>query len=96
MVAGPRAGTCFSFAAGDCDTLEEVRRKNKQLRLQLSKSPWPTLKCFSANGQTYSLPLRAGSRDLWRLPPEPMLAYLAGFFDGMAAFHVAKICLDAF
>ena len=62
--------------------MEEVRRKNKQLRVQLSKSPWPILKSFSANGKTYSLPLRAESRDLRRLPPEPVLAYLAGFFDG--------------
>ncbi|CAE7391726.1 unnamed protein product, partial [Symbiodinium sp. CCMP2456] len=81
-VAGPRAGKCFSLAAGDCDTLEEVRRKNKQLRVQLGKSPWPILKCFSANGRTYSLPLRAESRDLRRLPSEPVLAFMAGFFDG--------------
>ncbi|OLP93321.1 hypothetical protein AK812_SmicGene24781 [Symbiodinium microadriaticum] len=82
VVAGPRAKTCRSSAPGFCETLEEVRRKNKQLRIQLSKSPWPTLSCFSAKGRTYSLPLRAERRDLRRLPPEPVLAYLAGFFDG--------------
>ena len=82
MVAGPRAGMCRSSAAGVCETLEEVRRKNKQLRVQLDKSPWPILRCFSAKGQNYSLPLRAESRDLRRLRPERVLAYLAGFFDG--------------
>ena len=82
MVAGPRAGMCRSSAAGVCETLEEVRRKNKQLRVQLDKSPWPILRCFSAKGQNYSLPLRAESRELRRLPPEPVLTYLAGFFDG--------------
>ena len=82
VVAGPRAGTCRSSAAGDCDTLEEVRRKNKQLRVQLGKSPWPILRSFSAKGQNYRLPFRAESKDLRRLPPEPVLAYLAGFFDG--------------
>ncbi|CAE7391748.1 unnamed protein product [Symbiodinium sp. CCMP2456] len=56
--------------------------KNKQLRVQLIKSSWPILNFFSANGQTYSLPMRAASRDLPHLPSEPMLAYLAGFFDG--------------
>ena len=71
-----------SFCAEAFDTSKEVQMRNKQLRVQLSKSPWPILKCFSANGQTYSLPLRAESRDLPRLPPEPVLAYLAGFFDG--------------
>ena len=71
-----------SFCTEAFDTLKEVQMKNTQLRVQLCKSPWPTLKFFSANGQTYSLPLRAESRDLRRLPPEPVLAYLAGFFDG--------------
>ena len=71
-----------SFCAEAFDTLREVRMKNKQLRVQLNKSPWPILKCFSAKGRTCSLPLRAESRDLRRLPPEPVLAYLAGFFDG--------------
>ena len=72
---------CRLFAEGS-DTLEEVRRKNEQLRVQLSKTPWPDLKFFSSNGRSYSLPLRAESRDLKRLPSEPVLEYLAGFFDG--------------
>ena len=71
-----------SFCAEAFDTSKEVQMKNKQLRVQLSKSPWPTLSCFSVKGQTYSLPLRAECKDLRRLPPEPVLAYLAGFFDG--------------
>ena len=71
-----------SFCTEAVDTLKEVQMQNKQLRVQLSKSPWPILSCFSSQGQTYSLPLRAESRDLKRLATEPVLAYLAGFFDG--------------
>ena len=80
---GSLAGeACGSLAAGHCDTLKEVRRKNKQLRVQLKNSPWPDLKCFSANRQTNSLPLQAKSRGLPRLPSKARMAYLAGFFDG--------------
>ena len=82
MVAGPKVETCCSLAAGYGDTLKELRRKNKQLREQLNRTPWPILKCFSSNGQSYSLPLRAESRDLAHLPSESRLAYLSGFFDG--------------
>ena len=64
------------------DTLKEVQAKNKQLCVKLGKSPWPELRLFSSRGQSYRLPLRAESRDLKRLPSEPVLAYLAGFFDG--------------
>ncbi|CAE7316734.1 unnamed protein product, partial [Symbiodinium sp. CCMP2456] len=62
--------------------LEEVQSKNKQLRLRLSELRWPQLACFSSNGRTYSLPLRAESRDLLLPPSASVLAYLAGFFDG--------------
>ena len=70
-----------SFCAEAFDSLKEVQMQNKQLRAQLSKSPWPILSCFSSQG-TYSLPLRAEGRHLSRLPSELVLAYLAGFFDG--------------
>ena len=73
---------CSFRCAGAFDALKEVQMQTKQLRVQLSKSPWPILSCFSSQGQTYSLPLRAESRDLTRLPSELVLAYLAGFFDG--------------
>ena len=76
------ADVCSVLRAEASDTLKEVQAKNKQLCIKLSKSPWPILKYFWANGQTCSLPLRAESRDLKRLPSEPVLAYLAGFFDG--------------
>ena len=76
------ADFCRKFRAEASDTLEQVQRKNKQLRVQLSKSPWPKLKFFSSKGQNYGLPLRAESRDLRCLPVGPVLAYLAGFFDG--------------
>ena len=72
---------CRLFAEGS-DTLKEVRRKNEQLRVQLNKTPWPDLKFFISNGRSYSLPLPAESRHLSQPPSEPMLAYLAGFFDG--------------
>ena len=72
---------CRLFAEGS-DTLKEVRRKNEQLRVQLNKTPWPDLKFFTSNGRSYSLPLRAESRDLKHLPSEPVLACLSGFFDG--------------
>ena len=64
------------------DMLKELQSKNKNLRVQLSKSPWPDLKGFWANGQNYSLPLRAESSDSLHMPSEAMLDYLAGFFDG--------------
>ena len=76
------ADVCGRLRTEASDSLKEVQRKNKQLRVQLSKSPWPDLKFFSAKGQTYGLPLRAESRDLPRFPSKARLAYLAGFFDG--------------
>ncbi|CAE7859266.1 unnamed protein product [Symbiodinium sp. KB8] len=83
VAAATRAGV-WALAAALLAALchEEVRRKNKQLREQLSKTPWPILKCFSSNGQNYSLPLRAQSRDLAHLRSESRLAYMSGFFDG--------------
>ena len=77
------ADVCCQFRVEASDTLKEAQRKNEQLRVQLSKSPWPALTLFSSKGQSYSLPLRAEMRrDLRHLAPEPVLAYLAGFFDG--------------
>ncbi|CAE7499603.1 unnamed protein product [Symbiodinium sp. CCMP2592] len=80
--AGPLVETCLSLGAGSCDTLKEVQSKNQQLRARLSEVRWPKLACFRANGRTYSLPLRAESRNLLHPPSESLLAYLAGFFDG--------------
>ena len=73
---------CSFCGAGAFDALKEVQMQTKQLRVQLSKSPWPILKLFSSSGRSYSLPLRAESRELKCLPCKPVLAYLAGFFDG--------------
>ena len=84
-VVGParfNANVCSELRAEAADTLKEVRGKNKQLRVELSKSRWPELKCFSSGGQNYNLPLRAEGRDSSRLPSKAMLAYLSGFFDG--------------
>ena len=84
-VAGPArfsADVCSGLRAEASDTLRVVQGKNEQLRVQLTNTPWPLLKCFSSQGQTYSLPLRAVSGDLTRLPSDSVLAYLAGFFDG--------------
>ena len=76
--AGPR----LTLSADPCDTLQEVCSKNKDLRKELDKLPWPDLKCFSAKGRTYGLPLRAESRELSQRPATARLEYLAGFFDG--------------
>ena len=76
------AGTHCGLSANAGDALQEIRRKNKDLRKELDKLPWPELKCFSANGRTYNLPLRAESRELWQRPAKARLEYLAGFFDG--------------
>ncbi|CAE7538556.1 AQR1 [Symbiodinium sp. CCMP2592] len=63
-------------------TLQEIQKENEDLRKELKKLPWPMLKYFWANGRTYSLPLRAESRDLSHRPAQARLEYLAGFFDG--------------
>ncbi|CAE7766385.1 petC-1 [Symbiodinium microadriaticum] len=81
-VARFNANVCSLLHAEASDMLEEVQMKNHHLRAALSKSPWPILKCFSSNGQTCSLPLRAERRDFPQLPSKARLAYLAGFFDG--------------
>ena len=91
------ANVCSMLHAEKSDMLKEVQGKNKQLRVQLDKSPWPILRCFSAKGRNYSLPLRAESRDLGRPPPEPVLAYLAGFFDGdgcVSCPNLSGCCLN--
>ncbi|CAE7809659.1 bgs4, partial [Symbiodinium sp. CCMP2456] len=72
----------LSSSAHPDDTLPEIRRKIESLRQLLTKFPWPKLKCFCANGRTYSLPLRAVSREPSHRPAKARLEYLAGFFDG--------------
>ena len=72
----------LSSSAHPDDTLQEIRRKNKDLRQLLKKAPWPRLKHFSANGRSYSLPLRAESREPSHRSAKARLEYLAGFFDG--------------
>ena len=76
------ADVCCKFRVEASDTLKEAQRKNEQLRVQLSKSPWPELRLFSSRGQSYTLPLRAQSRDSSHLASEAGLAYWSGFFDG--------------
>ena len=71
-----------ALSANSGDTMQEIRRKNNDLRKLLKTLPWPELKCFSANGRTYNLPLRAESRELSQRPAKARLEYLAGFFDG--------------
>ena len=56
-LANAAPGIYRTLSADPCDTLQEVRRKNKDLRKELSKLPWPELRCFSAEGCTHSLPL---------------------------------------
>ncbi|OLQ14147.1 hypothetical protein AK812_SmicGene1774 [Symbiodinium microadriaticum] len=68
-------------SANLADTLQEIQKNNKYLRKELKKAPWPSLKHFSARGRTYSLPLRAESREPSKRPAKARLEYLAGFFD---------------
>ncbi|CAE7726589.1 unnamed protein product [Symbiodinium sp. CCMP2456] len=86
-VVGPQAETFRSLSVSPSDTPKAVQRKNKKLRAKLSKSPWPELTCFEAQGRVYPLPLRAGSRNSatshWHdISITSRLRYLAGFFDG--------------
>ena len=76
------AGIRPTLSANSGDTLQEIQRKNEDLRKELQQSSWPKLKCFGANGRSYSLPLRAESREPSHRPAEARLEYLAGFFDG--------------
>ena len=76
------AGTHRTLCANSGDALPEMQTKNEDLRQLLYKAPWPRLKCFSANGRTYNLPLRAESRVPSHRPAKARLEYLAGFFDG--------------
>ena len=72
----------FNLSAHPGDTLREIEQKNKDIRQLLKKTPWPNLELFSASDRTYSLPLRAGSRELSHRPAKARLEYLTGFFDG--------------
>ena len=81
-LATAAAGLHHTLSANPSDTLQEVRRKNEDLRKLLQKTPWPKLRYFWANGRSYSLPLRAGSREPSHRPAKARLEYLAGFFDG--------------
>ena len=71
-----------TLSANLADRLPEIQRKNKDLRKELKKAPWPRLLRFSASGRTYCLPLRAESRERSHRPAKARLEYLAGFFDG--------------
>ena len=97
-LATAAAGMHRTLYANFCETLQEVRiksqdmrkepllqdiqRKNEELRKLLKKTPWPKLQYFWANGRTYSLPLRAESSEPSHRAAKARLEYLAGFFDG--------------
>ncbi|CAE7411005.1 unnamed protein product, partial [Symbiodinium microadriaticum] len=81
-LATAAAGVHHNLSANLCDTLQDIRRKNEDLRKLLKKTPWPMLKYFSADGRTYGLPLKAESGELSHRPAKARLEYLAGFFDG--------------
>ena len=61
--------------------VEEVGKKNRQLKNILSKTRWPNLTCFEANGCTHVLPLRNSCAALGTVA-DATLRFLAGFFDG--------------
>ena len=71
-----------SLLAGSLEPLQEVRRKNRELRDLLRTLPWPSLKSFEAHGNIYDLPQTNAGPSL-TLPMTARLRYLAGFFgDG--------------
>ena len=72
-----------TFAACQRDPLEEVNRKNVQLRLLLKSTPWPRLQDFKLQEAVYTLP-HSGRKQLvgMSVVEASKLQYLAGFFDG--------------
>ena len=70
-----------NLSALPSDKIEEVGRKNMQLRNILNRTRWPNLTCFEANGRVYDLPLRKSCAELGAAK-DATLRFLAGFFDG--------------
>ena len=72
-----------TYAAYQRDPLEEVNRKNVQLRLLLKVTPWPRLQDFKLQEAVYTLP-HSGRKQLVEMSvvEASKLQYLAGFFDG--------------
>ena len=77
-------GDVEKLAAHPADKVEEVGRKNLQLRNVLKTIHWRKLTCFEANGQIYDLPLpvlrQAGA--CMNTLEDATVRFLAGFFDG--------------
>ncbi|CAE7245549.1 unnamed protein product [Symbiodinium sp. CCMP2456] len=70
-----------NLSALPSDKVEEVGKKNMQLRSILNRTQWPSLTCFEANGRMYDLPLRTSCADPGTAK-DATLRLLAGFFDG--------------
>ena len=70
-----------SLVTSSGEPLQELRRKNRQLRDLLNTVRWSGLPYFEAHGHTYDLPLKNAGMSL-TLPTSERLRYLAGFFDG--------------
>ena len=70
-----------SLVASSCESLQAVRKKNRELRDVLNTVHWSSLQAFEAHGKTYALPLKHAGVSL-TLPTTERLRYLAGFFDG--------------
>ena len=70
-----------NLSAHPSDKVEEVVKKNMQLRNILNRTRWPNLKCFEANGRVYDLPLRKSCAEPFTAE-DATLRFLAGFFDG--------------
>ena len=64
------------------DSLEVLRKKNKNLRARLHETPWPRVTSFRANGQLYRLPWRPDHGYCSPSVSDSHLRYLSGFFDG--------------
>ena len=78
------AGDVEQFAAQPADKVEEVERKNLQLRACLKTTRWPKLTHFEVQGHMYHLPLpvlRKERADMGTVQ-DATVRFLAGFFDG--------------
>ncbi|CAE7815735.1 PPR10, partial [Symbiodinium sp. CCMP2456] len=89
------AGELEKLAVHPRDKVDEVGRKNMQLRIVLKSTPWPKLMCFEAKGHVYDLPLpvlRQASASSDKVE-DATVRFLAGFFDGDGCVS-CQMCLS--
>ncbi|CAE7387289.1 unnamed protein product [Symbiodinium sp. CCMP2592] len=72
-------------------SLEVLRRRIAVLKSFQSRLLWPPVTEFEAFGQSFPLPFRHTAADGTVLP-QPLLPYLAGFFDGDGCICAQGVC----